>query len=201
MLLRTMKYSLVVRFSLFLLIFSNGVFAQDSGANAGENKHESEKINPSKIVIEHVSDAHEFHFATIGDKDVTIPLPIILYSPQRGFSTFMSSRFEHGHKVYDGYVLMSEDYIKEHQLEDAKDAKGRPLYKQGAIYAADANGLPDPTVNVYDFSLTRNATQMLISVVLLILIMTSIARKYAKGPGVKSAPTGFQNVIEPVITF
>ena len=96
---------------------------------------------------------------------------------------------------------MSEDYLKEHHLEDAKDAKGRPLYKEGTIYAADANGLPDPTVKVYDFSLTRNATQMLISVVLLILIMTSIAKKYAKGPGVKSAPTGFQNVIEPVITF
>ena len=88
-----MKFFLVAGFSLFLLIFSNGLFAQDSGGNAAENKHESEKINPSKIVIEHVSDAHEFHFATIGDKDVTIPLPVILYSPEKGFSIFMSSRF------------------------------------------------------------------------------------------------------------
>jgi len=199
--LKTMKYFLVADFSLFLLICSNGLFAQESGTNATENKQESEKINPSKIVIEHVSDAHEFHFATIGDKEVTVPLPVILYSPGKGFSTFMSSRFEHGHQAYDGYVLMSENYLKEHNLEDVKDAKGHLLYKEGTIYAADANGLPDPTVKVYDFSLTRNATQMLISVVLLILIMTSIAKKYAKGTGVKSAPTGFQNVVEPVITF
>src|SRR5205809_1234584 len=127
--LKTMKFFLVAGFSLFLLIFSNGVFAQDSGGNAAENKHESEKINPSKIILEHVSDAHEFHFATIGDKAITIPLPIILYSPQKGFSTFISSRFEHGHQAYDGYILMSEDYIKEHNLEDAKDVKGQPLYK------------------------------------------------------------------------
>src|SRR6476661_4818119 len=199
--LKTMKFFLVAGFSLFLLIFSNGVFAQDSGGNGAENKHESEKINPSKIVIEHVSDAHEFHFATIGDKEVTVPLPVILYSPGKGFSVFMSSNFEHGKKIYDGYLLVSEHYLKEHNLEGAKDSKGKPLYKEGTIYASDANGSPDPAVKVYDFSLTRNATQMLISVVLLILIMTSIAKKYAKGPGVKSAPTGFQNVIEPVITF
>ncbi len=31
--------------------------------------------------------------------------------------------------------------------------------------------------------------------------MRSIAGKYAKGQGVKTAPTGFQNAVEPVITF
>src|SRR5690242_472702 len=198
---KTMKFFLVAGFSIFLSIFSNHLFAQDSGANAAENKQESEKINPSKIILEHVSDAHEFHFATIGDKPVTIPLPIILYSPQRGFTSFMSSKFEHGHAVYDGYILMSEDYIEEHHLEDAKDAKGKPLYKEGVIYAVDESGAPDPSVKVYDLSLTRNAAQMLISVVLLILIMVPIAKKYAKGQGIQTPPKGFQNVIEPVVTF
>src|SRR6476646_3113686 len=122
---KTMKFFLVAGFSLCLLIFSNSLFAQDSGANAADNKQESEKINPSKIILEHVTDAHEFHFATIGDKPLTIPLPIILYSPQKGFSTFMSSNFEHGKQAYDGYVLISEDYAKEHNLGDAKDAKGQ----------------------------------------------------------------------------
>lgn len=193
-----MKFFLVAGFSILLFIFSNNLFAQDSGTNAVENKQESEKINPSKIILEHVLDAHEFHFATIGDKPITIPLPIILYSPQKGFSTFMSSRFEHGHATYDGYVLMTEDYMKEHHLEDAKS---KPLYKEGVIYAVDANGEPDPAIKVYDLSLTRNAAQMLVSVVLLILIMVPIAKKYAKGQGITSAPKGFQNVIEPVITF
>jgi F-type H+-transporting ATPase subunit a len=198
---KLMKFFLVAGFSLLMSFFSNGLFAQDSGGNAAENKQESEKINPSKIILEHVSDAHEFHFATIGNKPLTIPLPIILYSPRKGFSTFMSSKFEHGHATYDGYVLMSEDYIKEHNLENQKDAKGQPLYKEGTIYAVGANGTPDSTAKVYDFSLTRNAVQMLISVVLLMLIMVPIAKKYAKGQGITSAPKGFQNVVEPVITF
>jgi len=113
----------------------------------------------------------------------------------------MSSKFEHGHETYDGYVLMSEDYMKEHNLENQKDAKGQPLYKEGTIYAVDENGTPDSTVKVYDVSLTRNAVQMIISVILLILLMTSVAKKYAKGQGVTSAPKGFQNAVEPVITF
>jgi F-type H+-transporting ATPase subunit a len=198
---KSMKFFLVAGFSLLVSIFSNNLFAQDSGGNAAQDKQESEKINPSKIILEHVSDAHEFHFATIGDKPLSIPLPIILYSPQKGFSTFMSSRFEHGHATYDGYVLMSEDYMKEHNLEEAKDAKGQLSYKEGTIYAVDKNGVPDEAVKVYDLSLTRNAVQMLISVGLLILIMVPVARKYAKGQGITSAPKGFQNVIEPVITF
>jgi F-type H+-transporting ATPase subunit a len=198
---KSMKFFLAAGFSLLISIFSNVLLAQDSGGNAAQDKQESEKINPSKIILEHVSDAHEFHFATMGDKPLSIPLPIILYSPQKGFSSFMSSKFEHGHATYDGYVLMSEDYMKEHNLEEAKDAKGQPLYKEGTIYAVDANGTPDSTVKVYDLSLTRNAFQMLISVVLLMLIMIPIAKKYAKGQGITSAPKGFQNVIEPVITF
>jgi F-type H+-transporting ATPase subunit a len=31
--------------------------------------------------------------------------------------------------------------------------------------------------------------------------MIAIAKKYSKGHGVTTAPSGFQNVVEPVITF
>src|SRR5581483_5626111 len=130
-----MKFLLVAGFSLFLLAFSNALFAQDSGPDAVDKGQEGEKINPSKIILEHVSDAHEFHFLTINHKPVSIPLPVILYSPQKGVSAFMSSEFHHGEEVHDGYLLMSEDFLKEHNLEGAKDAKGEPLYKEGKIYA------------------------------------------------------------------
>ena len=198
---KRLKFILVAGFSLFLFTFSNSLFAQDSGGTAADKSDEGEKIQPAKIILEHVSDAHEFHFFNINHKPVSIPLPVILYSPQRGFSAFSSSAFHHGEEVYDGYMLMSEEFLKHHNLEEAKDTSGSPLYKEGKIYAVDANGMPDLSVKVYDFSLTRNATQMLISVLLLILIMTSIAKKYAKGHGVTKAPSGFQNAVEPVITF
>lgn len=122
-------------------------------------------------------DAHEFHFFSYTTKSgehkpVVIPLPVILYSPQKGFSVFMSSRFEHGHKEVNGYKLV-----------------------HGKIVPVDS------AVKVYDLSLTRNVVQMFIALFILVWLMTSIARKYKKGYGVTTAPKGKQNAIEAVITF
>jgi F-type H+-transporting ATPase subunit a len=172
-----------VAFSLSSLFFSTGLTAQ-----------ETPKLNPSTLILEHVADAHEFHFFTVNKRPVSLPLPVILYSPEKGWSVFMSSRFEHGQAVYDGYRLLEEDYTAEHKLDPN-------VFKTGRIYTADAAGHPDAHSKVYDFSLGRNAVQVLISVLLLIWMMNGIASKYAKGQGVKTAPTGFQNAVEPVITF
>ena len=207
----SIKSLLVAAFSLSSLFFSNGSSAQQApqnpglsgtSAEAGRNdQKEAKKIDPAKIIMEHVSDGHEFHFAVIGGHHLNIPLPVILYSPKMGWSVFMSSAFEHGEKIYGGYRLLEDKFMQEHHLENAKDPKGKPLFTDGRIYLADSNGMPDPNGKIYDFSLTRNAVQMLISVILLIWTMIGIAKLYAKGKGTLSAPTGFQNAVEPVITF
>ncbi|WP_205508683.1 F0F1 ATP synthase subunit A [Longitalea arenae] len=206
MLVRSVKSLLVAVFSLSLLISPLLLVAQHGGKEPGREAHggteEKETLNPAKLIIEHVSDGHEYHFMTIGNHPVSIPLPVILYSPEKGLSAFMSSAFHHGKEAHEGYVLITEEYLKEHKdLEEMKDDQGKPLLKNDKIYALDANGVPDLNAKVYDFSLTRNATQMLISVILLVLLMTSIARKYKKGVGQTSAPKGFQNAVEPIITF
>src|SRR5438552_8991990 len=156
---KSMKFVLVAIFSLFVSFFSNNLAAQETPSKSGENKEETGKINPSKIILEHVSDAHEFHFATINNKPVSIPLPVILYSSGKGFSFFMSSAFHHGKEIYGGYLLMTEEFLKKYNLENAKDKSGQPLYKEGKIYATDVNSMPYLQTKVYDFSLTRNATQ------------------------------------------
>jgi F-type H+-transporting ATPase subunit a len=122
-------------------------------------------------------DAHEFHFFSYKGGDdqehhATIPLPVILYSPQKGLSTFMSSKFHHGHEEVDGYRLEGNKIV--------------PV---------------DPTVQVYDLSLTRNVVQMFIALAILIWLMTGVAKRYRDGQGVSTAPKGFQNAIEPVIAF
>jgi F-type H+-transporting ATPase subunit a len=167
------KSLLVAVFSLPIVFFSAPVFGQDHGNETPSAHHEAaeEKLDPAKIIMDHIKDAHEFHFFTAGDFHATIPLPVILYSPQKGFSVFSSARFEHGHAAYDGY-----------RLED------------GNIIAEDGS-------QVYDFSLTKNVVQMFIALTILILLMTGIAKKYKNGLGVTSAPKGWQNAIEPVITF
>ncbi len=71
-------------------------------------------FNASEVIFGHVLNAHEFHFLDIGDHPVTIPLPVILYSPQRGFTSFMSSTFHHGHEhAHEGYAMLTDHNIAE----------------------------------------------------------------------------------------
>ncbi len=151
---------------------------------AGEGDGHEEKFDPGKEMLDHIADAHEFHFFTLKHDDgtethATLPLPVILYSPQKGFSMFMSSAFHHAENgVHEGYKMEGHDII-----------------------AVDANGKVDESVKVYDFSLTKNVVQMFLALIVLVLILTSVAKKYKRGEGVTTAPTGFQNAIEPVILF
>lgn len=178
-------------FSSFLLIFSGPVWA-----GGGEEKHGEEKkgFNAAEIIFGHVLNGHEFHFMDIGEKPVTIPLPVILYSPQKGFTAFMSSRFHHGHSDYKGYRILTDHSIAEMKLDPKK-------YSPEDIVAVDANGQLDASVKVYDLSLTRNVVQMILALVVFTWIMLRIAKRYRKGIGVTSAPKGSQSLLEPVITF
>jgi len=195
MVAKCFKSILVAVFSVVVLFFFNvSVVHAAPGDQEGTGKQEARKLDPAKIILEHVSDAHEFHFFTFNKKPVTIPLPVILYSPVKGWSVFLSSAFEHGEKLVNGYRLLTEEYVEEKKL----DGK---IYKPGKIWAVNEAGDVDPSVKVYDLSLGRNAVQAMISALILLLIMPGIAAKYRRGEGVKTAPTGFQNLIEPVITF
>ncbi len=193
------KCLLVAVFSLiFIAVFAQPHHEEPAGEK-GEKKeeHGAEKkkgFNASEVIFGHVLNAHDFHFMDIGDKPVSIPLPIILYSPDRGFTTFMSSRFEHGHKPYEGYALLTEHSIHEMGLDPKK-------FYVGDIVAVNDAGEPDTAVKVYDLSLTRNVVQMMLALIVFVWIMLRIAKRYKSGVGVTSAPRGSQSLIEPVITF
>lgn len=172
---RSIKSLLVLVFSVFLL--SAPVVAQHTEEAAPAAHAPAEAFDPAKLIMEHIMDAHEFHFFSLGEKHFSIPLPVILYSPQRGLSVFSYGRFHHGHEVYEGYKS-----------------------EEGHIVPVNAAGEHDASITVYDFSLTRNVVQMLIALTILVVLMIGVANKYKKN-GAKVAPSGFQNAVEPVITF
>jgi F-type H+-transporting ATPase subunit a len=187
--IRRIKFLLLLSYSFFFLFFSNNVFSQDDKHPDGkteqpqEHPDEKEGFDANEVIFGHVLDGHEYHFLSYKGKDgqehhATIPLPVILYSPQRGLDVFMSSKFHHGHEVYKGYQL-----------------------DHGKIHAVNADGTLDPGTKVYDLSLTRNVVQMLLALTLFVAIMLSVAKKYKGGIGRKYAPTGMQNAIETVIVF
>lgn len=195
------------------MLFQASVFAQhttenadvkqaDSAAVKAEATHENAEapaekkkgFDAAKVIFGHVLDAHEFHFMEIGEHPVSIPLPIIIYSPSRGLTSFLSSNFEHGHKAHNGYMMLNEHTIEEFKLDTKK-------FSEGDIVAVNEAGEYDATVKFYDLSMTRNVVQMLIALILFTFIMLRVAKRYKSGVGVTSAPKGSQSLLEPIITF
>jgi len=199
-----LKSLLVATFSVFFVVSSLPVLAQgeqDKQVQPADQHGEVKKpklFDANEVIFGHIMDGHEFHFMSYGPKDhqkhVTIPLPVILYSPQRGLTTFMSSKFHHGHESYKDYVVLTEHNRAELKLDPKK-------YFIGSIVPVTAAGEFDPTVKVYDISLTRNVVQMILALVVLVWIMLAVAKRYKKGEGVTSAPKGMQNTIETVVNF
>jgi F-type H+-transporting ATPase subunit a len=206
---------LAAAFTACILFFYNTSNAQHEGGHDGHQPaahgeaaaHGEKKVfDANEVIFDHILDAHEYHFFDITQADGTkkpvgVPLPVILYEKGKGFSVFMSSKFHHGHTVHNGYRLLDRHFMAEHGLDTMKTAGGQPVYTANKIYAVDEAGMPKTDVKVYDISLTRNVVQMILALVLLSWIMISIANRYKTGQGVKTAPKGMQNLVEPIITF
>lgn len=202
MTLRLMKSFTVAVFSIFLMTNSLPVLA--SGGEGGGGGEKKKSFDAQEVIFGHILDGHDFHFFDITHADGTkspvgIPLPVILYSPQKGLDVFMSSKFHHGEHEHAGYRLLNTEYL-EKLKEQGVDLKKEGL-SAGKIIAVDENDNWDKSVKFYDISLSRNVVQMILALALLVWIMIIIAKKYQKGEGVKTAPKGIQNLIEPVITF
>jgi F-type H+-transporting ATPase subunit a len=130
---------------------------------------------------------------------VGIPLPVILYSPRKGFSVFSSAKFHHGEDVHNGYLLVTPEY-KESLVKRGFSEEDVRKFRNESIIAVDENSVPLEKVKVYDFSLTRNVVQMILALALLIWLMLSVAKRY-RAQGAGKAPTGMQNLMEVFITF
>ena len=162
--------------------------------NNHESVHENEAFSPAEMIMEHISDSHEWHIWGSGKNSFSIPLPIIIYHEERGLSVFLSNKFHHAHEAYDGYFLLSEHFLHIHDVDPNE-------YPHDRVVAVDENGHLDyaSTAKIWDISITKNVFALLTSVVLLMIIFISIANSYKKREGM--APKGVQSFLEPVILF
>ena len=154
--------------SVFFLAFSI------VNATAAEDNPDTETEGPTEFIFHHVQDSYDWHFATIGHTHITLPLPVILYSEDRGLEVFMSSNFldeDHQYVPYKGYML-EDDGAHLVSLEER---------------------------SFYDFSFTKNVAAMLLSVIVMLIVFPAAGSRYKKEPG--SAPRGIQSLVEPVVVF
>lgn len=169
------RQALTLTLLFFALAFSPLSAQEDShthhhDAHAGHDSHaEDDTFDTGKLIMHHIGDSHEWEFS----KGFSIPLPVILYSSDRGIEFFSSSRFHNDHHEYNGYRLEHGDAEK--------------------IVPVDAGR------TVYDFSITKNVASMILGAVILILVFTSVAKAYNREKG--KAPRGLQSAMEVLVLF
>ncbi|MBN1252760.1 MAG: F0F1 ATP synthase subunit A [Bacteroidales bacterium] len=175
--LHSLRKALIFTLFALLFILPNKLYSQHQGDNT---QHETEKFQPGPFIFNHIADAYEWHIATFGNFHLSLPLPVIVYSKEKGLNFFMSSKFHHGHVEFKGF-----------KIETNQESE----YK-GKIVEILADG---SVVRPIDISITKNTFALFFSAFLLILIFVSVAKAYKKNKG--KAPKGLQSFLEPLIMF
>ncbi|MCE5330865.1 MAG: F0F1 ATP synthase subunit A [Bacteroidales bacterium] len=142
---------------LLLLLSAFGLTFHQVRASDVVATGKEEPLNVRELILEHISDSYEWHITTIGDKHISVPLPVIVYSKISGWHVFMSSEFHGGR--HEGLFIAREGKYK------------------GKIVELDTAG---KEIKPFDISITKNVFSLLFSSVLLIIIIMSVARSYKK---------------------
>ena len=127
----------------------------------GEKSENEESFNLKEMIFSHVLDSYDFHLVTLPeDKHISLPLPVIVKSQERGWSIFSSSHLIHGDSYEGFHISHSEKY-------------------NGKIVET---GISGEEIRPLDLSLTKNATSIIFSCILLSIIFLTLATGYKKEP-------------------
>lgn len=131
-----------------------------------------EVVTEKDPIMEHLLDAHTWHFASVGHRHITLHLPVILYKKGSGLYLFSSKNLwnkDHRPVPYQGFIIEHE------KIKSVDGAK------------------------VYDISMTKNVAAMLLSMLILLLIFLSMAQRY-KGKA-RYTPQGVWLLLAYLINF
>ena len=130
-----------------------------------------EKLDIPETVLEHLSDAYEWHIASYEGRSLSIPLPIIVRSGATG-EWFVGT---------------------EHSLP-------APFFFDATHHGKIYEKMPDGTTErPLDLSITKVVLQIWIAVVVLIVIFTCCARWYRRHDALSEAPKGFVGAMELIV--
>ncbi|MDR1678935.1 MAG: F0F1 ATP synthase subunit A [Prevotellaceae bacterium] len=162
---------------ILLLLFFAFAPATQAAGQAGEHEAQ-ETFDAGKFIFGHIRDDYNWHITNIGEHPISIPLPVIVKSAERGWFVFSASKFEHGHAAYEGFHISQDKATPGKIMEILPDgSQQRPL----------------------DLSITKNALSIIISGIILLWIFLSITKIYKRNPMV--APKGFHAAMEVLVLF
>lgn len=172
---------------VMMLVTAAAAFAETgSGLSAGADSvrvsasrdAEDSDIDVQGIIFGHIGDSYEWHITDIGDRSLTIPLPVIVRS-STGWHCFLSSRLGDG-AVHEGLFI------------------SRAGKYEGKVVELDVSG---NEVRPLDISVTKNVLALMISSVILVTLILCCSRWYRKHDVLREAPRGVAALLEPVIAM
>ena len=167
MMRNSFKYIVCIAFLLATSLFVRA--AQSSEAD------DKSKFNVKELIFDHIGDSYEWHITTWGHLHITVPLPVIVYSREKGVNIFLSSKLHHGE--YKGFHV----------------AKGGDF--DGKLVTLNSAG---QEVRPIDLSLTRNATALILNSIIMVSILMGLVGWYKRRPE-RSVPKGFWGALEMFI--
>ena len=163
---------------LFMLVIMVALpaFAQEEEISSQEQKENT--VDVKGIVFGHIGDSYEWHITTWGNTQITIPLPVIVYSPKTGWHAFLSSRLKENGGVYEGFSIAPEGSKYEGKIVEQ---------------------VAGEVVRPWDISITKVTLSLLINSAILVIIILSVAHWYRRREQGAYAPGGFIGFMEMFI--
>ncbi|MDR2585700.1 MAG: F0F1 ATP synthase subunit A [Prevotellaceae bacterium] len=136
----------------------------------------AEELNVKEFILEHLADSYSWHITRWGDREMVVPLPVIVRSREGGWSLFLSSKLDHGAE-YKGFSISQEGAYSGKVVE--------------------RNGRGEVVRPMIDISLTKTSAALIINSIILLLVILPLARWYKTGT---MKPTkGFLGAVEMLL--
>ena len=178
-------------FILLTIISCGYILAEDHG--------EDKPFNISETLLHHILDSHDWHITDIPTTDengnkvykpIALHLPWLFYSSETGVEFYANT---HALQETGKYIAYHEHVYR---LADGQSIPA-DYHGHGDIEGFDS--MVKEGVSLYDFSPSKTVVQIFLMGLLLIWLMSSIAKAYTKREG--QAPKGVQSLFEPIIMF
>ena len=149
---------------------------------------QEKEFNPTEVIMHHIADSHGFHVAGEGESSISVPLPVILWTPN-GLVSFSSSAFHHDTEGHHGVERKGMTFFNYHEKIYMAEAGGHLEFDE---HHHPVNAKP------LDLSITKNVFSLLLAGFILSLIFMTVARSYKTNKG---APKGLTSFMEPLVLF
>ena len=161
---------------LIALLFTVSIIAYSSPMYALSAK-ERPPVDVKHLILDHLKDSYHWHLFSTDEKEVGIPLPVMVRSRERGWFFFLSSRLMENEK-YEGFYIAGDGRYEGKLVE--KDSQGQEI-------------------RPFDISITKDVLALFFSCGLLMFLVLRLAKWYKKQEmrgKADEVPSGMMGVME-----